>query len=285
MIRTQSLLRWVRYRKIPKISPGAYILQRPFLRGLFLEGLIFGGAYLRREICVSKSIGLALYIVGRKFTVFSLFYLYLRAIFQFQAPKGAFIWRGDLPDGFLRYRLEGLIFGGVYTWRGLFSEFYGTFEPASLRLDRGGTGYKLKMSIFSCSAANTPHRFFLLDKNFYRQDSNKFYKLLETSFNVARKKMIHIRFFVQFLSLKAMKPIKIFLWGITPTLLSSNPLVTVYGNYRGLSGPHLSIAPSTSQDTQCINQCSVSPVWTPYNFFRWYFPFWFEIHWLFSNCP
>ena len=35
------------YRKIPKISPGAYIFQRPFLRGLFLDGLIFGGAYLR----------------------------------------------------------------------------------------------------------------------------------------------------------------------------------------------------------------------------------------------
>ena len=126
---------------------------------------------------------------------------------------------------------------------------------------------------------SVPLRFFLLDKNLYRQDSNKFYKLLETSFNVARKKMIHIRFFVQFLSLKAMKPIKIFLWGITPTLLSSNPLVTVYGNYRGLSGPHLLIVPSTSQDAQCINQCIVSPVWTPYNFFRWFFPFWFEIHW------
>ena len=27
------------YRKIPKISPGAYILQQPFSRGLFLEGL------------------------------------------------------------------------------------------------------------------------------------------------------------------------------------------------------------------------------------------------------
>ena len=40
-------------RKIPKISPGAYIFQRPILRGLFLEGVIFGGAYLRREICVS----------------------------------------------------------------------------------------------------------------------------------------------------------------------------------------------------------------------------------------
>ena len=48
------------YSKIPKISPGAYIFQRPFLRGLYLEGLTFGGAYLRREICVSKSIGLAL---------------------------------------------------------------------------------------------------------------------------------------------------------------------------------------------------------------------------------
>ena len=48
------------YCKIPKISPGANIFQRPFLRGLFLKGLIFGGAYLWREICVFKSIGLAL---------------------------------------------------------------------------------------------------------------------------------------------------------------------------------------------------------------------------------
>ena len=55
-----SLLLTVKYLKIPKISPGAFIFQRPFLRGFFLEGLIFGGAYLRREICVSKSIGLAL---------------------------------------------------------------------------------------------------------------------------------------------------------------------------------------------------------------------------------
>ena len=42
----------------PSTSPrGAYIL-----RGLFLEGLIFGGDYLRKEICVSKSIGLALWL-------------------------------------------------------------------------------------------------------------------------------------------------------------------------------------------------------------------------------
>ena len=48
------------YRKIPKISPGAYIFQRPFLRGLFLEGLVFGEAYKGREVCVSKSARLIL---------------------------------------------------------------------------------------------------------------------------------------------------------------------------------------------------------------------------------
>ena len=31
------------YRKIPKLNPGAYIFQRPFLRGLSLEGLTYGG--------------------------------------------------------------------------------------------------------------------------------------------------------------------------------------------------------------------------------------------------
>ena len=35
----------IQYRKIPKISPGAYIFQRPFLRGLFLEGLMYGGKF------------------------------------------------------------------------------------------------------------------------------------------------------------------------------------------------------------------------------------------------
>ena len=33
------------YRKSPKISPGAYTLQRPLLRGLFLEGLMYGGKF------------------------------------------------------------------------------------------------------------------------------------------------------------------------------------------------------------------------------------------------
>ena len=112
------------YRKIPKISPGAYIFQRPFLRGLFLEGLIFGGAYLRREICVSK-IDWASLIVGGKFTVFALFYFVFGGNFPSTSPQGAYIWRGDLTEGFLLCRFGGLIFGGAYTGRGLFSEFYG----------------------------------------------------------------------------------------------------------------------------------------------------------------
>ena len=40
---TYELTVVLKYRKIPKISPGAYIFQRPFLRGLHWEGLIYGG--------------------------------------------------------------------------------------------------------------------------------------------------------------------------------------------------------------------------------------------------
>ena len=64
-------------------------------------------------------------IVGSKFTVFALFYFVFEGNFPSTSPRGAYIWRGDLTEGVLRYRFGGLIFGGAYTWRGLFSEFYG----------------------------------------------------------------------------------------------------------------------------------------------------------------
>ena len=41
------------YFKIPKISPGAYIFQTPFLRGLYSEGLIYG-----RKIAFQYRLGL-----------------------------------------------------------------------------------------------------------------------------------------------------------------------------------------------------------------------------------
>ena len=106
------------YRKSTKISPGAYIFERPFLRGLFLEGLVFGGAYLRREICVSKSIGLALQLEGN-LPFLLCFILYLRAISKYK-PLGGLYLEGRFNGGFfcvislLGLYLEGRIRGGAY---------------------------------------------------------------------------------------------------------------------------------------------------------------------------
>ena len=65
--------------------------------------------------------------MGSKFTIFALSYFVFEGEFQVQATRGAYIRRGDLTEGFLRYDSGRLIFGGAYTWRGLFSEFYGKY--------------------------------------------------------------------------------------------------------------------------------------------------------------
>ena len=89
------------YHKIWKISPGAHIFQRPFVKGLSTEGnLLF-------------KIDWASLIVGRKFTVFALFLL-----FQVQAPGGLYL------EGRLHREFFALPIWGAYIWRGLFSEFY-----------------------------------------------------------------------------------------------------------------------------------------------------------------
>ena len=62
-------------------------------------------------------------IVARKFIVFALFYLVFEGNFQVQAPRGAFIWRGNLMEGFLRYKFGELIFGRAYIWRAYFRNF------------------------------------------------------------------------------------------------------------------------------------------------------------------
>ena len=107
------------YHKIPKISPWAYIFQRPCLRGLFLEGLIFGGAYLQREICVSKSIGLALQLEGN-LPFLLCFTLYLRAIFKYKPPgvgEGGLYLEGRSNRGFFALRVWR-----PYIWMGLYME-------------------------------------------------------------------------------------------------------------------------------------------------------------------
>ena len=81
--------------------------------------LIFGGAYLRRKICVSKSIGLALYsVVGSKFTVFALLYFVFGG-YLVQAPGGLIFGgvmqrRGFCVTSLGGLYLEGLTHGGAY---------------------------------------------------------------------------------------------------------------------------------------------------------------------------
>ena len=53
-------------------------------------------------------------IVGTKSTVFA--FLCIRGQFLSTSPpgEGAYIWRGDLTEGFLHPEFGGLIFGGAY---------------------------------------------------------------------------------------------------------------------------------------------------------------------------
>ena len=70
-------------------------------------------------------------VAGSKFTVFALFYFVFEGTFASTSPRGVYIWRGNLTEGFFALPVWGDIFVGAYTWRGLFSEFYGTFRPGS----------------------------------------------------------------------------------------------------------------------------------------------------------
>ena len=91
-----------------------------FSKALF-EWFIFGGAYIRRGLSTEGNlrfkIDWASLIVAIKFTVFALLYFVFEGNFQVQAPGGAYIWRGDLTEGFC-----------VTSLGGLFSEFYCIFK-------------------------------------------------------------------------------------------------------------------------------------------------------------
>ena len=92
----------------------------------FFEGLIFGGACVRREICFLKSIYIGIACSGNKIYIFLLcFTLYWRENSKYKLPGGLIFGGAIYGRVFLRYGFERLIFGGAYTWRGLFLEFYG----------------------------------------------------------------------------------------------------------------------------------------------------------------
>ena len=66
-------------------------LLRKTILALF-DGLIFGGSYIQRGLSVKGNlrfkIDWASFIVGRKFTLFALFYFVFEGNFQVQAPGG-----------------------------------------------------------------------------------------------------------------------------------------------------------------------------------------------------
>ena len=117
--------------KFRKWAPGLIFFTGPF------RGAYFGGAYIQRGLSTEGNlrfkIDWASLICGRKFTALAFFYLVFEGIFSSKSPRGAYFWRGDLTEGFLHYQFGGLIFGGAYTWRGLFLEFYGILKTPSLQ--------------------------------------------------------------------------------------------------------------------------------------------------------
>ena len=109
---------YLRYRKIPKISPGAYIFHPPFMRSLFLEGLYSEGLIYRGKFAVSL-------IVRSKIYRFCFVLLCIWGQFsKYKPPAGLQLGRGV---GGMRF--SGGFFAssvlGAYIWRGLFLEFYG----------------------------------------------------------------------------------------------------------------------------------------------------------------
>ena len=53
-------------------------------------------------------------IFGSNLPFLLCFTLYFEGNFPSTIPRVAYIWRGDLTEGFLRYRFGGLIFGGAH---------------------------------------------------------------------------------------------------------------------------------------------------------------------------
>ena len=92
--------------------------RRPFLRGLFLEGPLFGGAYVRREIGVIKSLRPA--CSGKEIYHFCFVLFCIRGQIPSTNPPGGLYLEGRFNGGFFALR-----FWRAYIWRGLFLEFYG----------------------------------------------------------------------------------------------------------------------------------------------------------------
>ena len=85
------------------------------------EGLIFGGAYIRRGLSTEGHLRLqidwASLIVRSKFTVFALFYFVFEGNFPSTSPRGGIYLEGRFNGGF-----SASLVWGAYIWRGLYWE-------------------------------------------------------------------------------------------------------------------------------------------------------------------
>ena len=83
-----------------------------------MRGVIFGGACIRRGLSTEGNLSLkidwATLIVGRKFTVFALFYFVFEGNFQVQVPREGLYLEGRFNGGFFALRVWK-----AYIWRGL----------------------------------------------------------------------------------------------------------------------------------------------------------------------
>ena len=110
----------ITYHKIPKWAPGLIFFKGPFWgayfwRGLYSEGLMYGGKF-----CVSKSIGLA--CSGKEIYHYCFVLLCIRGQISSTSPPGGLYSEGWFKGGFFCITilgglyLEGLIHGGAYFW-------------------------------------------------------------------------------------------------------------------------------------------------------------------------
>ena len=62
-------------------------------------------------------------VVGRRFTIFCFVLLCIRGQIPITSPRGAYIRRGDLTEGFLRYDFGGLYLEELIHGRAYFRNF------------------------------------------------------------------------------------------------------------------------------------------------------------------
>ena len=77
-----------------------------------MEGLIHGGKFAFHNLALQLKVNLPfLFCICGQYS-------------KYKPSEGLYL-EGRFNGGFFALMVWGLIFGGAYTWRGLFSEFYG----------------------------------------------------------------------------------------------------------------------------------------------------------------